>query len=519
MYFPRWKIIAILAVCIIGILFAAPNLVSREQADKLPDWMQPVTLGLDLQGGSHLLLEVDVGAVTRDQLASLIESVRTNLRKEKIRYADLGVTGDAVALRLLDRSDFDRARQALRTIEPQQTLLDIRDDGATTLRYTEQAESARRNSAVDQSIEIIRRRVDELGTREPTIQRQGASRILVQLPGVNDPDRIKQLLGKTAKLTFHLVDDSLSAADVAAGHVPPGTVLLPSQDAVGPQKVAVRRRIELGGDSLTDAQPTFQNGRPVVSFNFDAAGARKFGEITRDNTGKQLAIVLDEKVISAPVINEPILGGSGIISGNFTVQSANDLALLLRAGALPAPLTVLEERTVGPDLGADSIRAGAIASLIGLAMVVVFMIGFYGLLGIFANIALILNLLLLIACLSIMHATLTLPGIAGIVLTMGMAVDANVLIYERMREEARNGRSVISAVQAGFDRAFVTILDANLTTLLAAGLLFFFGTGPVRGFAVTLTIGLITSMFTAILVTRYMIAIWLRRARPKTLPI
>lgn len=294
MYFPKWKILLILAVFVAGVVFSAPNLLSREQADKLPGWMQPVTLGLDLQGGSHMLLEVDVAAVAREQLTALVESARNALRKEKIRYADLGVTGGAVSVRILDAADHERARKLLRELDPQQTEIEMRDDGAATLRYTEQAETARRNAAVDQSIEIVRRRVDELGTREPTIQRQGANRILVQLPGVDDPDRIKQLLGKTAKLTFHLVDDSVTAAEAAAGRVPPGAMLLPSQDETQPQKVPVRRRVEVGGDALTDAQPSFQNNQAVVSFSFDAAGGKKFGQVTRDNTGKQLAIVLDE---------------------------------------------------------------------------------------------------------------------------------------------------------------------------------------------------------------------------------
>ena len=388
------------------------------------------------------------------------------------------------------------------------------------LKYTEVALKQRKLSAVEQSLEIVRRRIDELGTREPSIQRQGEDRIVVQLPGVKDPDRIKALLGKTAKLTFHMVDDSTSPEEALKGRVPPGSMVLPSaEQGRGAETYVVRKRIDVGGDMLVDSKATYSEGRPVVSFRFNSAGAKKFGDTTRENSGKFLAIVLDDKVISAPRINEPILAGSGIISGNFTVTQAQDLSLLLRAGALPAPLQILEERTVGPDLGADSIRAGTVASLLGLALVIVLMVTIYGTLGVLADMSLMLNLLLLLASLSFLGATLTLPGIAGIVLTMGMAVDANVLIYERMREEQRNGRSVLSAMQAGYDRAFGTIFDAHVTTLVAGALLFQFGSGPVRGFAVTLTLGLLASLFTAVLVNRMLVFSWVKWRRLKTLPL
>jgi preprotein translocase subunit SecD len=519
-YFPKWKIALVAIVSLLGIAFAAPNLLSREQADRLPHWLQPVSLGLDLQGGSYLLLEVDTGYVFREQLTSLVETVRTTLRKEKIKYSDLGAKGDLVNVRIIDAEDRAKARELLRKLDPDAGL-DARDDGTMVLKYSEQAVKARKLSAVEQSLEIVRRRIDELGTREPSIQRQGEDRIVVQLPGVKDPDRIKALLGKTAKLTFHLLDDSTTAEEAGKGRVPPGSMLLPAAEKERgmPESYVVRKRIEVGGDMLTDSKATYQDGRPVVSFRFNAAGGKKFGDATRENSGKFLAIVLDEKVISAPRINEPILGGSGIISGSFTVQQAQDLSLLLRAGALPAPLQVLEERTVGPDLGADSIKAGAIACLLGLGLVIILMIAIYGSLGVIANVALVLNLIMLLAGLSILGATLTLPGIAGIVLTMGMAVDANVLIYERMREEQRNGRTIMSAMQAGFDRAFGTIFDANLTTLAAAALLFQFGTGPIKGFAVTLSLGLITSMFTAVMVTRMLTVVWIKARRLKALPL
>jgi preprotein translocase subunit SecD len=519
--FSKWKTVFVLLVSLAGLIWSIPNLLPQETTDRMPSWLQPVSLGLDLQGGSYLLLEVDTAYVSREQLSSLVESVRTTLRKERVKYADLGVQGkDAVKVRVLEAADRERIRPELRKLDPEATL-DVNSDGTFVFRYSEQAQHARISAAVTQSIEIVRRRVDELGTREPSIQRQGADRVVVQLPGVKDPERIKALIGKTAKLTFHLVDETTSPEEAMRGRVPPGSVLLPSAEGERGMNgsVVVRKRVEVGGDMLTDAQPTFQDGRPVVSFRFSAAGGKKFGDTTKEAVGKQLAIVLDDRVISAPRVNEPILGGSGIISGSFTTKEAQDLSLLLRAGALPAPMTILEERTVGPDLGADSIRAGAIASGLGLVAVVAFMVTAYGLFGVFSVVALFANLLLLMAGLSVLGATLTLPGIAGIVLTMGMAVDANVLIYERMREEFANGRGVINSLQAGFERAFTTILDSNLTTLVAAVLLFQFGTGPVRGFAVTLSLGLITSMFTAIMVTRLMIATWVRVARPKTLPL
>jgi len=521
LHFPKWKIIVVALVTLAGFIWSAPNLLPQETADRMPTWLQPVSLGLDLQGGSYLLLEVDTGYVAREHLSSLVESVRTTLRKEKAKYADLGVAGkDSVKVRILDAADRERVRKPLRDLDPTAGF-EMTDDGLVTYRYTEQAMNARIGSAVEQSIEIVRRRVDEMGTREPSIQRQGVDRIVVQLPGVKDPDRIKALLGKTAKLTFHMVDDGTSPEDAARGRVPPGSMLLPSAESERglPGSYVVKKRVEVGGDMLTDAQATFQDGRPVVSFKFSAAGGKKFGDATKENVGRQLAIVLDDRVISAPRVNEPILGGSGIISGGFTVQQAKDLSLLLRAGALPAPLNVLEERTVGPDLGADSIRAGAIASALGLLLVVLFMIVIYGTLGWLANVALVLNLVFLMALLSILGATLTLPGIAGIVLTMGMAVDANVLIYERMREESRAGRPILSAVRAGFERAFATILDANLTHMIAALLLYAFGTGPIKGFAVTLGIGIATSLFTATLITRLMVETWIALRRPKALPL
>ena len=520
-YMARWKQVVVVTVCLLGMFFAFPNVLSREQADKMPSWWQPVTLGLDLQGGSHLLLEVDFEALVRERLVSLVDAIRNTLRQEKSRilYTELGVKDRNVTVRVTKPEDRDRAFRLLRSLDPEVSAT-IDENGLITFALTEQGLIARRNSAMEQSLEIVRRRIDELGTREPSIQRQGENRIVIQLPGLKDPTQIKKLLGQTAKLTFHLVDYSTSVADAMAGKIPPGSELLPMQDPEEGQ-ILIKRRVEVGGDSLVDSQPTkdSRSGQWAVSTKFDASGAKAFAKLTSENVDRQFAIVLDGKVISAPRVNEPIIGGSGIITGRFTSQEATDLSALLRAGALPAPLKVLEERTVGPDLGGDSIQAGAIACIVGFVFVVVFMIAAYAFFGIIADIALLINLILLVACLSILGATLTLPGIAGIVLTMGMAVDANVLIYERIREEYRAGRTVLSAIDAGFSRALTTILDSNLTTLMAAGLLAWLGAGPVRGFAVTLTLGLLTSMFTAITVTRLMLIVWLKTRNPKTLSI
>jgi preprotein translocase subunit SecD len=522
LYFDRWKVLLICAVCALGVLLSLPNLFSRRFLAQLPDFLphKQVELGLDLRGGSYLLLQVDFAAAQKERLNGLVDSVRNALRDAKIGYTGLGVAGQAIVFHLRDSGRIEDARAALQKIDPELNV-SIAADGAGKMQFNALAANTRERQAVDQSIEIIRRRIDETGVKEPTIEREGADRILVQLPGVGDPEHVKALIGRTAKLTFQLVDTNVSPENAQPGRVPPSDEMLPAAEghANGPPSYVVHRRVMVGGDSLVDAQATFQNNEPVVSFRFDAAGARRFGDATRENVGKPFAIVLDNKVISAPVIREPILGGAGIISGGFTVQSASDLALLLRAGALPAPLTTLEERSVGPDLGADSIHDGALASIVAVALVVVFMVLFYGLFGIFADIALFFNLCLMLGSLSVLGATLTLPGIAGIALTMGMAVDANVLVYERMREEIRAGRTVISALDAGFKRAFGTIFDSHLTTLVAGGLMFWLGSGPVKGFAVTLSIGVLTSLFSAILVTRLLIVTWLRQLKPKAIPL
>jgi preprotein translocase subunit SecD len=525
-YFAKWKVIFVAVICGFGVLFVIPNFLSRDMADSLPDWLphKQISLGLDLQGGSHLLLEVDFGAVIQERLENLVDSVRSELRKARIRYARLGAAGHSVNVTIKDLADGEKALELIRNLEPG-VEASLADGGVITLTLTEQALKERRDSAVEQSIEIVRRRIDETGVREPTIIRQGEERVLVQLPGVDDPERVKRLLGKTAKMTFQMVDNQVSVGEAMGGRLPPGSVLMPSASETTsdgqPQMYVVRKRVMLSGDSLVNAQPGSdpRTGEPVVNFRFDAAGGKRFGDVTRDNVNRLFAIVLDGKVISAPQIREPILGGSGQISGSFTFQSAQDLALLLRAGALPAPLIILEERTVGPGLGADSIAAGKIASIIGLLLVVGFMVLTYGRFGAMADVALLFNMILIGASLSVLQASLTLPGIAGVVLTVGMAVDANVLIFERIREELRIGRTPISAVDAGYSRAIKTIIDANVTTLIAAVLLYQFGSGPVRGFAVTLAIGIVASLFTAVMLTRLMVVTWLRQSKPATLKI
>ena len=403
-----------------------------------------------------------------------------------------------------------------------QRSLEVSDAGGGLIRLTvpEAAINDRIRQTIEQSIQIVERRVNELGTVEPVIQRQGTDRILVQVPGLQDPTRLKELLGKTANLEFRMVDSTVSPDQAQQGRVPPDSEVLMSSTAPKIPYV-IKKQVLVSGGELTDAQPGFdqRTGEPIVSFRFNTSGARKFAQATTENVGQPFAIVLDREVISAPVIREPITGGSGQISGSFTVQSANDLAILLRAGALPAPLTVVEERTVGPGLGQDSIEKGERAAYVGSILVIVFMLLTYRLFGVFANIAVVINVAMIFGLLSLLNATLTLPGIAGIVLTLGMAVDANVLILERVREEMRNGRSPVNAMEAGYREAQATIFDANVTHAISTMFLFAFGSGPIKGFAITLLIGIVSSVFTAVVVTRLMTSIWLRRARPKALPL
>jgi SecD/SecF fusion protein len=531
--FSRTKIIATMAVIIIGLLLAVPSLMSREQRDAfrsslpgwVPSWLLPsraIVLGLDLQGGSHVLLEVDVPDLLRTQTTQLRDDVRRMLRETRVSpQGGIQLTPRGVQIRVPDPADRERLLPRLQELSQplgnaiigQSGNRDIdvatTPDGLITLAYSEAGVNEKVRRAVDQAIEVLRRRVDALGTTEPNIQRQGVDRILVQVPGLQDPQRLKDILGRTAKLEFRLLGQQ-GATDVD---------MLPMRDA-GNQPVPVERQIIVEGGDLVDAQPAFDSrtNEPIVNFRFNIRGAQRFGQATTENIGRPLAIVLDNEVISAPTIQSAITGGSGQISGRFTVQQANDLAVLLRAGALPAKLTIVEERTVGPGLGQDSIEAGKMATYVATVFVVIFMFATYGLFGLIANIALLVHVGLIFGLMSVLEATLTLPGIAGIVLTIGTAVDSNVLIYERIREEVKAGRSIVSGVQAGFERAFATIVDSNSTMAIAAVILFFMGSGPVRGFAVVFLLGILTTVITAVTLTRMMIALWYHWMRPKVLP-
>ena len=529
LFFTRWKAAAILLTAFFVCLCAVPNFFSESAVQKWPNWAQRhIVLGLDLQGGSSLLLEVDTNSVRKERLQALDEDVLRILREARIPFTGRAIRGNAVEVHITRGSDVDNALSKLRELSQPlsgflgstgQRNLDVTENaGLITLTPTDPAITERIRQAVDQSIEIIQRRVNELGLVEPSIQREGADRILVQVPGLQDPTRLKEIIGKTAKLDFRMVDLSMTAEQAEEAHPADSEILDGEQPG---EKYLVEKHVLVSGADLVDAQPGFdqRTNEPIVSFRFNSSGARKFAEATQANVGKPFAIVLDNKVVSAPVIREPILGGSGQISGNFTVQQANDLAILLRAGALPAPLTIVEERTVGPGLGQDSINAGEHAAYVGAALVIIFMFATYGLFGLFANMAVAINVAMIFGVLSLLGATLTLPGIAGIVLTVGIAVDSNVLIYERIREEVRSGRTAINAIDAGFSRALATILDSNITTFIAAAVLFYIGTGPVRGFAVTLGVGIITTLFTAFTLTRLIVAYWVRLWRPRTVPI
>src|SRR6202451_2439520 len=481
LFFTRWKAAGILLTALVVCLFALPNFFSESAVRAWPSFAQRhIVLGLDLQGGSSLLLEVDTAAVRKEKLQSIADDVLRILRGARVPFTGRAVHGNSVEVRITRDTDVDNAMSKLRELSQPlsgilgssgQRSVDITENsGLITLSPSDAAMAGRVRQAVDQSIQIIERRVNELGLVEPTIQREGADRILVQVPGLQDPSRLKEILGKTAKLDFRMVDQSMTAEQAADSRAPQDSELL---DGGGNQKYLIEKRVLVSGADLVDAQPGFdqRTSEPIVSFRFNSSGARKFAEATQANVGKPFAIVLDNKVISAPVIREPILGGSGQISGNFTVQSANELAILLRAGALPAPLTIIEERTVGPGLGQDSITAGEHAAYAGAALVIVFMFATYGLFGLFAHIAVAVDIAMIFGVLSLLSATLTLPGIAGIVLTVGIAVDSNVLIYERIREEVRGGRRALNAIDAGFSRALATILDSNITTFIAAAVL------------------------------------------------
>lgn len=534
MQFSPARTAIIIAVTLLGFLFALPSFLPQAARDAWPSWLpsQTIVLGLDLQGGSHLLLEVNQEGIVTERLADLRRDARSILANDN-GIGNLITTDPvsrSISIELTDPTQADAALAALQGLQNavgntlfsnsgvQELTIEPTANGRISIALTQDGIDDRMSALVAQSIEVIRNRIDELGTTEPSIQRQGNNRVLVQLPGFGDSTRLKDIISRTARLTFHMVYPGMTAAQAEIQGLPAGTMILPSQDG---GSELLYEDIALGGESLVDAQPSYdqQRSMPVVSFRFDTRGAITFGQITSANVGKRFAIVLDHQVITAPVIQSAITGGSGQISGSFTTATANDLAVLLRGGALPASLDIVEERSVSAGLGADSIRAGITAGIIGAIAVIVFMVLAYGLFGVFANIAVLLNVVLILAALSMLGATLTLPGIAGIVLTIGMAVDANVLIFERIREELAAGRSKISAIEAGFQRAMGTILDANVTTLIAAIVLFYLGSGPVQGFAVTLALGILTTLFTAYMVTLFIVGRWYNWVRPKTLKI
>jgi SecD/SecF fusion protein len=507
---PKWQIYLYSFVILFGIVLALPNVFHKDKLAELPGWVpkQQVTLGLDLRGGSHLVLEVDSKALIKERLQSMADDIVMSVKQAKIQSIRATPVGDAVMVKFLDTSrsaDISKIIQdvtqappsAFGTPQPDVTI-EPRGTDQFRVTFTEEGERRRIVAAVDQSLEVVRKRIDGAGVAEPTIQRVGTDRILVQLPGEQDPGRITKLLGGTAKMSFHLVTDP-----VAPGATPPHGVIVLPDESTG-QMVALIERPMLTGDHLEGSDVSFAQytSEPQVGFKFDATGARLFGRITQQNTGKRMAIVIDNKILSAPTINEPILGGQGVITGNFTTTEARDLSTMLKAGALPAPLVVIEERTVGADVGGDAITMGAWSGLIGFGLVFVFIVMLYGSWGLIANLALALNTILTLAALSILGATLTLPGIAGIVLGIGLAVDANVLINERIREESRKGIGAYAALDAGFRKAYATIIDSNVTTLIAVVLLFAMGSGPIRGFAITMGLGIVISMFTAVAVVR-----------------
>ncbi len=514
--FSRLKIFAILAICFAALIFTTLSLLSTNPkfaqnpaiAKFLP--ASKINLGLDLRGGSQLMLEIDIDYYFQEQIKNLRDEIKNNFYDESIRALPT-LDGNQITFSL---NDIEQIKLARKIINKLSKKVDIdENDNHFIITFSNQAITEMRQNLIKQSIEIVRRRIDESGTKEPTIQAQGDNRILLQVPGVENSDEIKSILGKTAKMTFHFVDDSSFT----------GTKNLdPNLNKVFDNEgriYFIEKEVALSGELLIDANPTYHEGLPAVSFRFNDLGTRKFAKITTENIGKFFAIILDNKVITAPRINSVINQGNGVISGNFTAQEAAELALLLRAGALPAPLKIIEERSVGPSLGLDSIKSGSFASVAGLALIAFFMILFYGFFGLVANIAMTINIFIILAILSLIGATLTLPGIAGIALTMGMSVDANVLIFERIKEELREKKSIFSAVEQGFSQAYRTITDSNITTLIVALFLYMFGNGAVKGFAVTLSIGITSSMFSAILLTRMLIAIWLKKRRPQKLDL
>lgn len=501
-----FKKLAIIFVAVFGVLLAVPTM-SPKLVPYFPSWARPIPLGLDLKGGAQLLLEVDTNTMFQEKAAQLYDEARSAMidrDRGVIRFSNLRNVDGVVSLVVREDDDVSRAKGRLKSVLG--AGVDISSSGRTiTLKYTEKQKEEMVKDALARSIEIVRRRIDALGTKEPSIQSQGGKYILIQLPGVDNPEHIKDLIGQTAKMTFHLVNENVTQEQISSGRAPNGTQFLPYME--NPQQVVpVYSRVEVSGESLKDSQADFdQNNMPVVTTAFDATGARKFARLTTEHVNERFAIVLDGKVLSAPTIREPIPGGRGQISGGFTLQGAKDLAVLLRSGALPAPLQVIEERTVGAGLGADAIEAGRVGSAIGVLFVILFMLIAYRSFGLIADIVLMVNLAMIIGISAFLGATLTLPGIAGIVLTLGMAVDANILPFERIRDEVREGVPTLRAVDLGFTRSTKTVMDGNLTNLICSLILFQFGAGPIRGFAVTLSIGVITTLFTCLLLSRVLI--------------
>ncbi len=530
--FSRWQVFGIIAAVVIAIIVALPNVLPKDMRDQLrPYNLRPLTLGLDLQGGVNILLEIDRADLKKRLTDQMVGDIRSTLREQKIGYSGINRSDNGVSVRITKPEDLDRASAEMKKlIQPVDNslfgaaaaspLFDMNvQDQQFLFTFNDKGIDAKIQSAVSQSLKIVEKRVNPDGVVEATIQQQGKDRIVVQLPGVQDSEEVKRRLNQTAKLTFQLLCD---AQPTGQGQNPPPEckALKLKEDPNQELWVQTSSRATVDGADLVDARGAFdQSNNPVVSFRFNAKGAERFGKLTRDNVGKPFAIILDDIVVSYPRINEPILGGSGQISGQFSVEETNDLAVVLRSGALPAKLTVVEERTVGPSLGSDSIAAGFNASILGLVLVVIFMIVAYGVFGIFANIALLVNLIQLIAIMSFFGFTMTLPGIAAIVLTMGMAVDSNVIIFERIREEWRNGRSTMSAIDTGFKAALGTILDSNATAFIAAIVLFGIGSGPIKGFAITHVVGIITTVFTAYTVTHWIVMLWVRWAKPKEVPL
>ncbi len=527
--FPKWKVWSIAAVIALGVLLSIPSLLAgTPYASMWPKWLpqHKISLGLDLAGGSHLLLEADAADAQKQRLQSMEDSVSTELRRDpRIDIGDISTAGGRLSFMVRNPTQVDAAVERMRTLTRPVALtgnrdwdVSVVDSTRVVLTPTASGTTQALKDAMSVARDVVRRRIDPGGTKEITVVTEGSNRVLVEVPGVENPDQLKQLIGQTARLEFKLVDLSANPADVQAGRAPPGSQVLPLADGTG--FMAVKRRVMVSGEQLTDAKQSYdQDGRPDISITFNSAGARRFARATQENVGKPFAIILDDKVLSAPNINEPILGGRASISGSFTVQSANDLAVSLASGKLPVKLNVIEERSIGPDLGKDSIHKGVIASLIGTLGVIIFMLVTYGRFGVYANIALVVNAILILAGLAFFGAALTLPGIAGFILTIGAAVDANVLINERIREEMRRGRRLLDAVETGYREAMRAIFDANVTHVISASIMAYFGSGPVRGFAIVLLIGVVTSVFTAVYFTRMLVALWLRRARPRTLNI